>query len=226
MYRKSSNKTFDVETLEDLGEDFSTDISIDEDVDGFSEEEFEDETYDGFETSFNDNAQIQKIWLDADPYLNNIYLSITNQEVKQRKYTDSHGNEKIKKDLEQIKGTRPLANNLGVSQIMGFIRGIFSKEIVMGNIDRQQYNTFMKHFSCDIMKMLITNRLPEDWDIKINDVEIIHKIIINGANFYLTRPIGDGERRSSRARPDVNESKPSGFLDSWSNKFKKQRGRT
>ena len=228
MIKKKQRHKEKSEDLEDLPDfNLEDEESFNDETDKVSDYDFDidkdDQTFDDFETKFGNDAKVQQIWLDADPYINNIYLSITNKELKRKKIVVD-GEEEIKNYVRQISGTEPLANKLGVSQIMGWIKSIFSKDIVMGNIDRVQYDNFMYDFNVKFMKILISNRLI--WEIKINDVEIIHSIVTNGASLYLTRPIGDGERRSSRNRQDLPfEDKPKSFIDRVKNKYNNKSGR-
>lgn len=198
---------------------FDDDIGEEEEFYDESKEDFVDEEdFDDFSTNFSNNAQVQKIWLDTEPYLNQIYLALTNKEMKKFKVTDKHGeSEYITKVVsildEQGKPLKPLANSFGISQIMGRIKSMVAKDIVQGNLNDKRYNNFMYYFSIKVKKMLIVDRMR--FDMELNDVNNVSNIICDSVEVYLTRPINNLERDRDKVKGnnDNSEYQNKGFWD-------------
>lgn len=231
----------------EIDEEFDDDISNN---DGFDDEEFDDEefddeddplldeSFDDFDTGIRNQADVVKIWLDTEPYLNNIYLSLTNQQIKRSKVKHSRRSfyktdivpisykAKDKDGKEVLMTLKPLANNLGVSQIMAELKVFLSSPLVQGHLNNESYRIFMLWYEESITKMLWTNRII--WEIKINDVQPIYNKIVGSVGLFLTRPIGNLERGRDKWNPNgMSQSDDSGFIDKlafWRKKKKNDAG--
>lgn len=210
MTKKLDEKEFDLDEFDD---DFDEEEDFDFDDD---ETEF-DETYDSFTTNLNNQSEVHKIWLDTEHYLNNIFLSITNQKLKKIKKVINSKETYITKIVPIHDDLKPLANELGISQIMAELRIYLSTPLVQGNLDADRYNKFLYWYGKEITVMLYSNRIK--WGINVNDVRGIYNKILGSIGIYLTRPINNLERLREKARPDVAQDEKRGIF----NKFRERK---
>jgi hypothetical protein len=181
-----------------------------------------DESLDGFRTNINDQSEIHKIWLDTEHYLNNIFLSITNQKINKIKSV-KNGKTVYKTDIVNIdKNLKPLANNLGVSQIMAELKVYLSTPLVQGNLDNNKYVEFMWWYSKEITVLLYSNRLK--WGISLSDVRGIYNKIIGSISLFLTRPIGNLERGRDKWTPEKSGDEERGIIGKFRNMRRKNAG--
>lgn len=206
----------------DLDDDIVSD-DVYEDDDYESDDEF-DESWDDFNTGFERSADVYKVWLDTEPYLNSIYLSLTNQKIKRTKIT-RNGRDYWKNEPVPIKeGVEPLANDVGVSQLMSELRVFLSSPLVQGNLDKEMYSRFMLWYDKKVNKLLYSRRI--DWGIGLHDVEPLYNRITGSVQLFLTRPINNLERGREHWRPNKEEDleQPRGFFEKIRGKRNKRRG--
>jgi hypothetical protein len=182
-----------------------------------------DETFDDFKTSMGNDAQVQVVWMDTSAYLNNLYLVLTNQELRKKKVTNELGDEIYVNEVRQIEDTEPVATKQGINQLMGELRTFISKDLAQGNLKQDMYNDFMKDYTIYVMKLIISNRLV--WEIEISDVESIWRKITGSVAIYLTRPINNLERTRDKSKPEKNDNSKRGFFENIMNHNKMKQGR-
>lgn len=201
-----------------MDDDFEDEII--EDID----DEIIDESFDEFDTSYDENASVHKIWLDTEPYLNQIYLSITNQKLEKIRVIKNGKVIYKRKPMPIAEGIKPLANDLGISQIMGICRTFLSSPLVQGNFDNNSYHNTMLSLSIKINRSVFANRL--NWGIKKQDISLVLALIEESISIYLTRTINNLERARDKYNPNTdNETKSNkGMFDKLSNRFNKRRG--
>lgn len=190
------------------------------DIDDYDNESI-DETYRDYDVSPERDAELARVLIETDSYINRIQLTLENKYLKQTRYKKD-GKWEYAKIPTQIPGTKPLANEFGISQITGRVKSVFHHSVTLGQIDKQQYGLFMQRFIKDFVRSLISHRI--DWGIDHTTLRDIRRIVVDGVLLFITRPIGNVERASlTRHVGEDQKNNNRGFLDNIGNKFKKNR---
>lgn len=237
MVFKNKNVNEEVELGED-DDDFEDDSSSEFDEDEESnrlgdKDNFIDESFDDFETSIRNQPDVYRIWLDTTPQLKDLFLSLTNQELKRIKYV-KNGKKFYKTKLVPISykdkdgnvvKLKPLANERGVSQIMAFLKAFFNSAVVQGNLDKKEYHNEAFWQSERFICSMWTNRI--NWDIDVHNISQINVMVVGIIELFLTRLIGNLERTRERVNPNsvpsMNVEK--GFVDKLAFWRKEKEGR-
>ena len=202
-------------------EPIPSDIESLEDPTLFEEDGVVDETYSDYDVTPERDAELARVLIETDSYIHRTQLTLENKYIKITKYK-KEGRWEYTKVPTQIPGTRPLANDFGISQLTGRIKSVFHHSVTLGQISKEQYGLFMQRFIRDFVRGLIGHRI--DWGINPRDLRDIRRIVVDGVQLFITRPIGNVERASLTRhidKPNANDNK--GFLDRIGNKFKKSR---
>jgi hypothetical protein len=110
------------------------------------------------------------------------------------------------------KDIKPLANDVGIGQIMGNLKAFVSSPIVQGNLTESNYHKQMMWFSEKFIITLWTNRIS--WDVDVHNVQQINTLVVGSVELFLTRLIGNLERSRERVNPNNRPMEnQSGFID-------------
>lgn len=164
--------------------------------------DFNDFYDDGFD--FQETSSFQPNKNDADTFkqrndpqqlLWRFRLDLLNAYEVEEEVLDEQTNtyRKVKR-VKRKKGTRPKANPQGISDIMSYMEKFVNSHTVQGNImNREEEDRKMKFISNDIVLHFIANR--SNWGISLADVDILISTSVNLIDQFLSRSIGDGERK-------------------------------
>lgn len=186
------------------------------------DDEVIDESYNDFDTGYEESASNYKIWLDTEPFLNQIYLSLTNQKLERIRIVKNDNITYKNKPVPLAEGIEPLANDLGISQIMSLCRTFLSAPLVQGNFDKDGYHNQMLSLSVKINRAVFSNRI--NWGIKVQDVSLILTILEESISIFLTRTINNLERARDRWDPNQRTEEKKGLIDKFKGKYKSKRG--
>lgn len=137
---------------------------------------------------FQDYNALQ-IRLNSEPVLNSIeyYLKGRQEYVAQ----DSAGNPELR--TRQI--SNPKANDEGIHSLMAYLRTRFNTQVVQGHFENfEELNTFISYEREDLVEYILHNMY--DWEIEDREAGGIIDIIIGQIKLFLSRTVGDGERKS------------------------------
>lgn len=88
----------------------------------------------------------------------------------------------------------PKANDLGVQSLMSFIQAIINPQVVQGNFDHNQYDSFIYELNVSLIKNIVTN--SDTWGIDDEDIGVICDFIMALAIPFMSRTIDNKERES------------------------------
>jgi hypothetical protein len=162
--------------------------------DGFLDDGFNFEETSSFSPNRSD-ADTFKQRNDPQQLLWRFRLDLLNAyEVEEEVFDDKANSYKKVRKVKRKKGTHPKANSQGISDIMSYMEKFVNSHTVQGNIiDRGELDRKMKFISNDIVLHFVANR--SDWGITIADVDILISTSTNLIDQFLSRSIGDGERK-------------------------------
>lgn len=181
------------------------------------------DSLDDYQTEVSNDAEKSRLLIETDSYINRIQLTLENKYIEKRRIL-KNGVEEYKQELRQIPNTRPLANNFGISQIMGHLKGKISHVTGLGNISEDRYRIFMGRFIKDFARQLIGH--AEEWGVRPQDIRDIRRIIVDGVELFLTRPLGDKERAYNWNPQSIENKKQEdkGFLGNIIQRKNERRG--
>jgi hypothetical protein len=106
--------------------------------------------------------------------------------------------------LWEEKGLR-LMNDEGVSTLITYLRSILNKNNVQGNLDQKQMNMLMSAISRTMILFLPQNY--KRFDIKKVNFDLIQNAVETQCYMFLSRTIGDGERKRHSINYHYGEQK-------------------
>ncbi len=106
--------------------------------------------------------------------------------------------------LWEERGLR-LMSDEGVSTIITYLRSILNKNNVQGNIDKAQMSMLMTHISRTIILFLPQNY--QKFNIKKSNFDLIQNSIETQCYLFLSRTVGDGERKRHSFTYSVGEQR-------------------
>lgn len=98
----------------------------------------------------------------------------------------------------------PLANDLGIQKLMTFLSTIISPAVVSGNFKEDYFHDYIEDFEQCFSMMLVKNRLR--WNMKIEDCSSIYDSVLFLVIPFISRLIGDGERKSMSISTHTQET--------------------
>ena len=158
---------------------------------------------------FNDNSALQ-VRLDTAKILEDLRTYL-------RGYYVEHVQTSEGVQAQKIQVGNPKANELGVQSIMSYAGMLINGQTVQGNIDRDQYELFVKEVHLDLSEDLVINRYK--WDVKEEDMFGIVNTLIGSLQLFATRPIQNKERESYQNWMRTVESTHTKEKDSGFNLF-------
>lgn len=98
-------------------------------------------------------------------------------------------------DLIQIPNTKPMANALGVEEIIMSVRKIFNNHVVQGNTVDQSHHKEKMRYVADMLTIIFWTK-RKDWGLNLNDVNQLIGTITTMSDYFLSRTIGNEERKA------------------------------
>lgn len=129
-----------------------------------------------------------KIRLDPAEILRDLELYLRSAKIVSSDDRDGNYTEQV------IQVARPMANEGGVQQIMGYLRFTISPQNVQGNLSWDRYDRLIFEISTDIATTIMTNR--RNWDIRIEDYDILVNSIMHTVQMFISRLVDNKERES------------------------------
>lgn len=207
------------------GNDETQSFTNDSGISQYQEEYLDDAEYgdslDDYSTDVDNSAEKSKLLIETDSYINRIQLTLENKYIEKRRIL-KNGVEETKHELRQIPDTRPLANNFGISQIMGHIKGKISHVTMLSNLNKETFEIFVGRFIRDFSRQVIGHK--KEWGIKEDNIRDVRRIVIDGVYLSLTRALMDKER-GYNWNPTNNIDKKEenkGIMENMMSKFKRR----
>lgn len=137
----------------------------------------------------NINESALKIRIDTEPLLRQIELFLRGQ--REIIVYD----QKIKNHISQlVQYGEPLANEIGIQNIMQMLFMVFNKDVVQGNLLPEEINQIVFDVKMDLARELMIHN--EEWGIKKNMRTYINRTIEKSAKLFLSRTKDNKERDS------------------------------
>lgn len=150
-------------------------------------------------TDYNE-ANILQLRLSTDPILHKLELYLKGA-IESFEINSETGNYEQK--IKQI--SNPKANLEGIHGIMGWIQSLLNSQVVQGNTQSFDHlNNYLVFLQLDLSEHLMKNRLR--WDINLLEFEGLIDMIMSQLRMFLSRTVGDGERRSYASTIKHSES--------------------
>lgn len=106
--------------------------------------------------------------------------------------------------LKPVSIGKPKCSNVGVQSLMAFAQSIVNPAVVQGNLDRDQYSTFVYETNVSLVQNIVIN--SESWGIIDEDIELICDFFMSLIIPYMSRTIENGERNSYETTLKSSES--------------------
>jgi len=131
---------------------------------------------------------------DPKPLLDRYKLQLLKAFKLKEEVTDPDtGEKRIKYKIKVRKNTTPTASKQGVEDIIAYIEKIINSHVVQGNIDSTvEYRNKMRFISNDVTVHFMNKR--KNWEVKIEDIDILISNTINLIDLFLTRTLYNKER--------------------------------
>jgi hypothetical protein len=169
----------------------TTDKEINDDYHDDEFSNYSETTY----TPRNNDGETFKIRNDPSPLLEKFKLDLLSAYKVEEIIRLESGEERTITKIKRKKNTRPMANKQGVEEIMLYLTHYINNATVQGNFTTgDEYNKRMRYISVDITRHFITRRA--NWDVRIDQIDMLIANAVNLIDIFLTRPLGDGERKS------------------------------
>lgn len=111
---------------------------------------------------------------------------------------------------KKIQVTEPKANSEGVNSLMSFLETKINPQVVQGFFpsdakgNSQAYDNYLADVHESLLDIVITN--CEDWDMRDEDLSLIIDTFMQMIEPFMSRLIGDGERKSYSQTMKVSEN--------------------
>lgn len=163
---------------------------------------------DGYST-----ASMVQFRLDTGPMLDGIEAFFRGQRITSWKEEDGA----VKPVFSPI--GKPKMNAEGVQSMMSWLTPLFSPHTVQGNKTEEEYVDYMVRLGFDLREMVMTNL--HNWEIKIEDYNVICDMIMNTADMFFSRTIDNKEResymQSLRTTERLSQDTGGGFFNNLKN---------
>ena len=150
------------------------------------------------------NAGIMQLRLDSEKVLERLRLFL--EGVRLIVEIDDNGNQQLNK--EQV--SKPKANKEGINSLMSFLETKINPQVVQGFFpsnakgESEEYRNYICNVHDDLIDTLWTNNYV--WKIKDEDLGLICDTMMGLIEPFMTRLIGDGERKSYANTMKVSEN--------------------
>jgi len=160
-------------------------------------EDYSEESY-NTTTSQSQGQSALLIRLDTSKLLEDLEMYLTGQIL----VVSSIDGQFVQKREQKAK---PKANPEGIHGILAWVQSCINNQIVQGNFCKyEDYERYIYHMRKDFATDLML-KVPE-WDIDDTDYPFIIDFVMNMAETFLTRLIGNKERESYTQTMRVHES--------------------
>jgi len=110
--------------------------------------------------------------------------------------------------FQQVKISKPKANETGIHSIMAWLRSTLNSQVVQGNFENfDRLDNYLYNYRMDLAEFLMNNR--HNWDIDLQDFEGLIDMILIQMRPFMSRLVGDGERKSYASTIHHKESSSS-----------------
>lgn len=119
----------------------------------------------------------------------------------QKEYAEENENGRVM--VKKVSIGKPLANDIGIQNILNSIQSIVNNQSVQGNLTREEYKYMIYEIHVNLAYDLVRN--SNNWDIKTTRVTIMNNIM-NLMQTFLSRLIDNEERNSYKETIKISES--------------------
>ena len=140
-----------------------------------------------FQSGVNDYNAL-RVRLDTEELLDRVELFLTGKKYSVE--TDKEGNQ----ILNKIEMGDPLANNLGIQQILSLVSSVVNKDVVQGNLTGDEINQIVKDVKLDLAYQFMIN--ADSWAVATKNRKHIVRTIEKTAKLFLSRTKDNKERES------------------------------
>jgi len=148
--------------------------------------------------SMLDTSSVLKVRLDVEAVLERIRIFLTGN-IQSVAY-DKEGRPFIQTE----KVTAPKANKQGIHFIMSYVENIINPQVVQGNLDFGQYQSYISECHDGLLYNIMNNL--HNWGISEDDYEPIVDNIMNLVQLFITRLLDNKERDSYAQSLQVRET--------------------
>jgi len=139
------------------------------------------------------NAGVIQLRLDTAPMLDTIEAFLRGRKIVGYRENEDGGYAPVYGSMGMAK-----MNEEGIQSLMSWLNLMFSPHTVQGNYgDRQELNEYLCYVQKGLAKYLMANR--EEWNLKRQDFAGVVRGIMNCAEPFFSRLIGNKERESYQA---------------------------
>lgn len=182
-----------------------------------------DEVFGGFNERYTQSlnpeitSEILNIRLNTENFLKENYLFLSAQYEAQETTENDDGELITETVLRQIKGAKPFLNPYGVRMVMGILREYVNPHTVQGNTERDELRLMTKYFSKRLIVFLVARK--DKIGLLDRNIAILHQTLVNQVYLFLSRTVGNWERKFLTQGTEVKEGytsqpkKKEGWLD-------------
>lgn len=157
--------------------------------------EFKEKTGSGFMSKSGvQNPEVMRLRIDPSPMLTEVYAYLSGDRIEYVPQADGG----YKKEITKI--GEPKMNQEGINSVMNWIKTQINSAMVQGNFPvdgvgySRAYDDFCFYFHINFAMYLQKKRI--DFDLLDNEYKGVVDIIVNSIRVFLTRLIGNEERKS------------------------------
>ena len=150
----------------------------------------EKENTTAFEQKQISDVNLLEIRLNTERLLEDIKMFLSGKIVT---YYIDENTGRYEKKVENI--AEPKANNVGIHELLYFIKGTVNEQTVQGNFtDEQRYEQYVYLFHIQLLEHIWNNM--HNWGIQEDNLGVICTQIMNTVELFVTRLLFNKERES------------------------------